>query len=582
MYHNRKITGGLLTWAIRLLPVATLFACTAAVAAQGDMAAPASDVSTSNMAGDSNQVQSGDELRESLAFQKETTIKDALLVLQERYQKNIVPSAGVSGLLTVPRLYNVTFEEALNAVLGYGFKYEHDGDFIRVYTTQEYKTIKADPERMVHKVITLYYITAEEAAKLIQPVLSDAAKITTSTPAEKDISSGGSSGGSGGGGSGSLSGGGGGDNMANNDMIVVFDYPERIEQAEKVIRDIDERPKQVLIEATILSATLTEETKFGIDWNLLSGVAIDGYPSTLGATQGTFMETAGFANPALGGLHVGLSAENVQAILTALETVTDVTVLANPKILALNKQEGSVLIGKKLGYLNQTTQTQTSTTQSVDFLETGTRLVFRPYIGNDGYIRMDIYPKDSDGSVVNALPSETTTELKTNVMVKDGETVVLGGLFRDSVSTGRGQVPVLGSLPLVGALFRGSDDISKREEVIIMLTPHIIGEPSDTGGADRAEDVRMKMEGARDTLQYFDRAKMAENSYAKAARFYLEGDVQSAMFHVKVALMIRPNYLEARRLYERMVTETDPEELKKIDSIVEQAIDQQQAANWRR
>ena len=111
------------------------------------------------------------------------------------------------------------------------------------------------------------------------------------------------------------------------------------------------------------------------------------------------------------GMSVGFSADNVQAIITALEEVTDTTLLANPKILAVNKQEGSVLIGKKIGYIDTSTQTQTSTSSSVAFLETGTRLVFRPYIASDGYIRMDIYPKDSDGSLKsNDIPDETTTE----------------------------------------------------------------------------------------------------------------------------------------------------------------------------
>jgi type IV pilus assembly protein PilQ len=501
-----------------------------------------------------------------------------LRLLAALCRKNIIPSANVDGPLTISRLYNVTFDEALKAVLGFGFKYEQDGQFIRVYTTEEYKKIKEDPERMVHKVITLYYTTAEEAEKLIRPVLSAGAQITKTAAAEEKISSA-STGGS----SGGLSGGGGGDNTASNDMIVIFDFPENVERAEEVLQMVDVRPKQVLVEATILAARLTETTEFGVDWNLLSGVAINGYPAAL-AGSGTPWETAGLAaSPSANGLKVGFSSNNVQAIITALEEVTDTTLLANPKILAVNKQEGSVLIGKKLGYLDQTTQTQTSTTQSVSFLNTGTQLIFRPYIGSDGYIRMDIYPKDSDGSLnAQGIPDETTTELRTNVIVKDGETVILGGLFRDGVTAGRSQVPVLGNLPIIGAAFRGTSDTATREEVIIMLTPHIIEEPSQVGGADRADDVRLKMDGAKHAMQGIDRARLAEDAYARAAKYYLEGDTDSAVYNVKVALMMRPTYLEALRLRERIVVETDPEELERIDSIVQQAIDQQEARNWRR
>jgi type IV pilus assembly protein PilQ len=583
MEHDMNITRTLWVRTARWMCIAAVLACTTVYAAEagGDAVAPGLDTVSGDMAIEPNQAQvafSDDGVViKFIAFQKESNIRDGLRLLAALCRKNIIPSAGVDGPLTISRLYNVTFEEALNAVLGYGFKFEQDGDFVRVYTADEYRKIKEDPERMVHKVITLYYITAEEASKLIRPVLSAAAQVTMTTPAESDLSSGGSTT--------TLSGGGGGDKIAINDMIVLFDYPENIEKAEAVIEQLDTRPKQVLIEAAIMASRLTEDMEFGIDWNLLSGVAITDFPGNLLTGQGSPIETAGFAqNPAVArGLTAGFSSDNIQAIITALEEVTDTTLLANPKILAVNKQEGSVLIGKKIGYQDTSTVTQTSTTTSVSFLETGTRLVFRPYIGDDGYIRMDIYPKDSDGTLKsNDIPDETTTELRTNVIVKDGETVVIGGLFRDSIVTSKSQVPLLGNLPLLGAAFRGTKDTVSREEVIIMLTPHIIEEPSETGGADRAEDVRMKMDAARHGLQAIDRAKIAENAYARAARYYMEGDIDSAVYNVKVALMMRPTYLEARRLQERIIAETNPEELKRIDSIVEQAIDQQNAANWQR
>src|SRR5205823_5851041 len=126
----------------------------------------------------------------------------------------------------------------------------------------------------------------------------------------------------------------------------------------------------------------------------------------------------------------------------------------------------------KLGYLTSTTSA-TTTTQTVEFLQTGTRLIFRPFIGDDGYIRMEIHPEDSSGSLNAAgIPQEQTTEVTSNVMVKDGHTIVIGGLFRDASSTTRGQVPGLGSIPVLGALFRDQKDSTTREEVIILLTPH--------------------------------------------------------------------------------------------------------------
>ena len=538
-----------------------------------------------------------------IAFQKESTIRDGLRLLAALCKKNIVPSPQVTGELTVSRLYNVTFEQALDAVLGHGFKYQQDGDFVRVYSADEYKKIKEDPERMTYKVVTLYYITAEEAKKLVQTVLSDSGKIETTTAAEGSISTTGGAGGASGGG---ISSKGGGDDMALNDMLVLYDYPENIEKAEAVIRQIDTRPQQVLVEATIMSALLTEGMEFGVDWNFAGGATLDGtaatetivtdtsidrgseatYPiqtiSSL-AGDGTPIETFGFATQGGNGLRLGISCGDFRMFITALESVTDVTILANTKILAVNKQEGSVLIGTNLGYRSSTTigQGGVATSGSVEFLQTGTQLVFRPYIASDGYIRMDIYPKDSDASLnEDKVPTEKTTELKTNVIVKDGETIVIGGLFRDVITSTRQQVPVLGNLPLVGSLFRGTTDASQREEVIILLTPHIIEEPSETNGEDRADDIRLKREAAKKGLQAIDRTRLADDAYARAAKYYLEGDIEKAMYNLKVALMMRPTYLEALRLRERIIAETDPEEYKRIDSIVMEDIDGQEAENW--
>ena len=520
-----------------------------------------------------------------IAFQKDMTIKDSLRLLAALCKKNIVPSAGVEGPLAISRLYNVTFEKALEAVVGNGFKYEQDGDFVRVYTLEEYKKIKENPERMTYKVITLYYITAEEAVKLLQPVMSGApsAKITATSPAQKSIS--GSSGNSGGGG---LSSSGGGNDPANHDMLVVFDYPECIERVEAVVRNIDVRPKQVLIEATIMAVRLTEDMEFGIDWNLLAGLPVTSDVITSGSGYGTPVQTYNIAKPlgATGatGLTAGFAISNVRATLTALEEITDTTVLANPKILAVNKQEGQLLIGRKLGYEDTATTTQTGgTTASTAFLETGTRLAFRPYIGDDGYIRMEIYPKDSSGSLqANGKPLEDTTELRTNVVVRDGETVVIGGLFRDSVTTSKSQVPLLGNLPIVGALFRNKKDTVGREEVIIILTPHIVDGSSQTHADKRVDDIRLEREAARNRLSAMDTAKQAEDAYARAAKYYLEGDTEKALFNLRIALIARPTYLEALRLRERIVAETDPEQFKRLDSITTQEVNKQEAEGWSR
>ncbi|MHC4423881.1 MAG: hypothetical protein ACYSWR_04330, partial [Planctomycetota bacterium] len=130
---------------------------------------------------------------------------------------------------------------------------------------EEYEKIKEDKSRMIYKVFTLYYISAAEAEKLIKPVLSDAGVMQSSTAAVAGISTSDK---------GITGGEAGGDSMALHDTIVVYDFPENVAKAGEVIKSVDIRPKQVLIEATILSATLTEGMTLGVDLNLQAAFRI--------------------------------------------------------------------------------------------------------------------------------------------------------------------------------------------------------------------------------------------------------------------------------------------------------------------
>ncbi|MEA3224939.1 MAG: hypothetical protein U9Q07_03240 [Planctomycetota bacterium] len=537
---------------------------------------------------------------QSFKFEEEFSIRKALAMLGSAYQKNIVPTPGVDGALAFRGLSGVTFEEAMDAILGGNFKYEQVGQLIKVYTKEEYKRIMEDPERMVYKVFTLYYTTAQEAQNLITPLLSgDAnAKIQVTSPAEKGISgissgagssSGGASGGSSGGSSGGASGAssnGGGDTLALHDTIVIYDFPENIEAVRELLDILDVRPKQVLVEATILSAVLNEGMELGVDWNLAAGVSIPGVAGLKGGsiTSGTPAETTGFSGTESGsGLRLGITTGDVRVLITALESITDTTVLATPKIMTVNKQEGSVLIGTKLGYRSSTTISTggIATSGEVEFLQTGTQLVFRPYIGNDGYIRMEIYPKDSS-AVLNAdgVPTENTVEMKTNVIVKDGETIVIGGLFRNVVTTTRNQVPLLGDIPYIGGLFRGTSDSNQREEVIVLLTTRIIDRPSETEGDESAEDVRRKTEGAKDELQSISRTRIAEEAYGRAAKCYIEGNIEGARQQLKISLKLRPAYLEALRLRDRIDAETAPTETGKNEGMIMESTDNNDDPTW--
>jgi len=577
MYHNKnsnnrmQIRKDLFVWGLVLTVMAAIAVGDVKqglVIVQADKSVGSADVEVS---GGEIGV-STDEMSQSFKLNKNTSVQDALRVVAGLYKKNIVPTSNVDGILAFTSLSNVTFEEAMDAILGGKFEYAQKGNLIEVFS-------RGDESRMKYAVFALDYISAAEAERLIAPVLSSKGVVGVTSAAETGVPVGESI----------SAPTGGGDTMSLRDTIVVYDYAENIKRAEEVITAIDVRPIQVLIEATILSATLTEDTQFGIDWQTLKGSTITSISDT-DLTQGAAdffksvgTEFVGATEITTGGLTVGLALGDIGSFIRAVEQVSDVTILANPKILAVNKQLGQVYIGDKLGYESQTTVTETGVaTTQISFLDTGTKLSFRPYISADGYIRMDIHAKNSAQKSGATVISETSTELVSNIMVKDGQMIVIGGLFQDTVDTRKSKIPVLGDLPFVGSIFRGTADQYVRKEVMVLLVPHIIEEPGEVQGEARAEDVSRKRFGAKEQMQWISRTRLAEDRYAKAAKYYIEGDSEAALNELRTVLELYPTYLEAMRLKERIISETEPDGAAKIERNILKAIERQEADKWRR
>jgi type IV pilus assembly protein PilQ len=194
---------------------------------------------------------------------------------------------------------------------------------------------------------------------------------------------------------------------------------------------------------------------------------------------------------------------------------------------------------------------------------------------------MDIYPKDSSATKdSDGVPTETTAELTTNIMVKDGETVVIGGLFRDSITSSKSQVPMLGDIPVLGELFKGTGDTSVRQEVIILLTPHIIKDTSELDGDKRAADVERKRLGARKGLHWAGVGRISEESYTKAVALYSAGDTTGALRELNWTLHLRETYMEALRLRERIIRETYDHDADVIERIMIGAIEREDTRMW--
>jgi len=480
-----------------------------------------------------------------------------LEILSIEGKRNIVTSPKVKGTVTA-NLYDVTFEEALDAILAPNdAAFRTAGKFYYVSTRAELEMMAAaGSQKPITRVFHLNYISASDAQSYVGPLVGKEGSVTPSPAGLTGLASDATEA--------------GGKTNTQNDFIVVTANPAVLMQVERLLDEIDRRPRQVLVEATILRAELTDDNSLGIDFSIVGGVDLELLGATSNAIQDVnlgrlpqerfenFNAAAASdfrGNVPDGGLSIGVIKDHVAIFLRALEQVTDTTVLANPKILALNRQKGQVIVGRRDGFLT-TTVTETQAVQTVQFLETGTQLIFRPFIGSDGWVRVELHPEDSVGFInAQGLPSEQTTEVTTNVMVQDNQTILIGGLFREVTTDSRSQVPGLGSIPYLGPLFRSNSDSTAREEVIILLTIHIVKD-QDAYAAESVEimdDIERLRVGMRQGLMWHGRTRLAQSHYQKALDAWRAGDREHALWHADLSLYNNPRFLPSIDLKENML-----------------------------
>ncbi|MBI4844955.1 MAG: hypothetical protein HY810_00510 [Candidatus Omnitrophica bacterium] len=248
--------------------------------------------------------------------------------------------------------------------------------------------------------------------------------------------------------------------------IVVKATPVILKYIDELIQGWDVQSKQVLIEAKILQVTLDDSTKRGFDWDYLKGKY---------NLQSSFAQ-----NLTSGGIfQVGmLGRRDYQAVLEMLESSSDTDVLSSPRIVVLDGNEASILVGSSEPYLVQQKDTDTGIiTTETKFLDVGIKLIVTPTITEDGFVTMKIHPEVSSArrvaEVDNALAVDTT-QADTMMMVKDSDTVILGGLIKDQKKKVINKVPILGDIPVLGLFFRNDETEDVKQELVVFITPHII------------------------------------------------------------------------------------------------------------
>jgi general secretion pathway protein D len=252
--------------------------------------------------------------------------------------------------------------------------------------------------------------------------------------------------------------------------IIVTDFPAVLDYIAEIIQDLDIMTPEVMIEVKMIQVSLSDRFRMGVNWEVVSR-EVNG----LGAA-GNFNVLI----PGEQGLRVGsgeLETDDYTILIEALSTIGTTNLLASPRIMALNNEEASLLVGSTVPYKTTDTREEGSslrTFEKVIFVDVGVKLRVTPRIHKDNLISMKVMPEVSSViSFVDNIPVVKTTQTTTTVTVRDGATAVIAGLIEEEELETIKKVPLLGDIPLLGFLFRSTDKKIDKRELIILLTPRI-------------------------------------------------------------------------------------------------------------
>ncbi|MFH1519483.1 MAG: secretin N-terminal domain-containing protein [Candidatus Omnitrophota bacterium] len=411
---------------------------------------------------------------------KDADLAAVLRSLSWTYDLNIVTDSKVKGKVTIS-LKDVALKEALSAILTINGLIFSEREGIIYVATGDPKAIDMD-----NAVVFLKYITASEALNLLRDVGSSNGGIMI--------------------------------NETSNSLIIT-DFPANVAKIKDLLTQVDIAPQQVLIEAKIVDITSTDLAALGVEWTA------DYNPGHGLFDRGTYYAERLTANISLAEDHSTLSGDQigitaltlknfpVTATVDALVRQGKAKLLASPSIAVINGEEARIIIGERYP-IQERTQTTTGTTETVTFVDIGTSLRVTPNINDDGYITMRIHPEVSSfASAVGSNPRITTREADTTVRVKEGETLVIGGLIKNTDNRTHDKIPVLGDIPFLGFLFSRTSKSVEQIELAVFITPKIL--------RSRAEKLRLKKadaasEDAYVTLEKAGELSMIESIFAKA------------------------------------------------------------------
>jgi type IV pilus assembly protein PilQ len=286
--------------------------------------------------------------------------------------------------------------------------------------------------------------------------------------------------------------------------LIITDLPRNLPVIDDLIATLDVQIQQVQIEARVVEATKNWEQAFGVKWPTANTgstkLTVNGTDAPWGSSNGKSWNSINNLNNGTGtaataafsgGMDGVTSIQNpagqlwlsflsnrmsVNVILQALETQGVVKVVSSPKVVTQNNKKAKVLSGQRIPYATQQTGS-TSGAITTSFADANLSLEVTPQITNDGTILMDIHVTKDDADFSNTVqgtPTITQKLVETQVLVKDGGTAIMGGVYKNTNSQQTSGVPFLSKLPLIGFLFRSKDNIDKNDELLVFITPRIL------------------------------------------------------------------------------------------------------------
>jgi type II secretory pathway component GspD/PulD (secretin) len=427
-------------------------------------------------------------------FVRDASLQHVLSMVAKASGLNIVVSEQAAERISIT-LNHVPFEDALDAILTIGgYTWTNRNNILFVSKLKGTSAVPARLQGRAMEVFTLDYAAASDVQAAIQGMLSPAgnSSILQSDPA---------------------------DQRRTREAVVIEDVAEVIERVAHYVERIDTPPRQVMIEAHILQVDLSDTLKHGVNIQRLAE-SVGGDIS---------LDVRGFADAAAGqGFVATIDGNDMGAVIDALKTTTETKTLAAPKVLVINGQDAHLQVGEQLAY-RTTLTTQTATQETIQFLPVGVVLDVRPQISRDGRILMFVKPKVSSGRINpdNQLPEERKTEVETNVLLEDGEGLVIGGLIQELASNDQSKIPILGDLPKVGLLFQRRAKELTRSEIIVTLIPRIVPLDHGFGQPDEppyySEQHRLEYERANTPL--------TRGSLYRNPRYHLEDPMPDACDH---------------------------------------------------